>query len=72
MILGQPLSGDNALTTNWATYADIIGLSQSPTTELLIKNPDKRQDLYYAAWGSSWSQSEYCHGMLRPDASLHL
>ncbi|CAE7356811.1 unnamed protein product [Symbiodinium sp. CCMP2592] len=72
MILGQPFSGDNALTTNWATYADIIaaGLRQSPTTELLIKNPGKRHDLYHAAWDSSWSASEYCHGILRPDVCV--
>ena len=74
LILGQPISGDNGLTTNWATYADIIaaGLSQSPTTEALILNPDKDHDLYHAAWSSSWSRSEYCHGMVRPDAALHL
>ncbi|CAJ1393607.1 unnamed protein product [Effrenium voratum] len=24
LILGQPISGDNGLTTNWATYTDII------------------------------------------------
>ena len=73
MILGQPVSADNGLTTNWATYADIIaaGLRQSPTARPLILQPDKHYDLYHAAWSSSWSRSEFCHGMLHPEASLH-
>ncbi|CAE7495628.1 unnamed protein product [Symbiodinium necroappetens] len=72
MILGQPVSADNGLTTNWATYADIIaaGLRQSPTTRPLILQPDKHYDLYHAAWSSSWSRSEFCHGMLHPDVCL--
>ncbi|CAE7394519.1 unnamed protein product [Symbiodinium microadriaticum] len=72
MILGQPVSADNGLTTNWATYADIIaaGLRQSPTARPLILQPDKHYDLYHAAWSSSWSRSEFCHGMLHPDVCL--
>ena len=63
LILGQPaqpVSGDNGLTTNWATYSDIIaaGFIRSNATDPIF---------YMAALSSSWSSHEYCHGLVYPE-----
>ena len=63
LILGQAVSADNGLTTNWATYSDIIaaGLIRSNATDPIF---------YTAAMSSSWSQHEYCHGMVYPEECI--
>ncbi|CAL1167943.1 unnamed protein product [Cladocopium goreaui] len=59
LILGQTISGDNGLTTNWATYSGIIaaGFIRSNATDPMF---------YMAALSSSWSSHEYCHGLVYP------
>lgn len=59
LILGQPISGDNGLTTNWATYTDIIAAG-------FILDPKANPIEYKAALSSSWSSHEYCHGITHP------
>lgn len=63
LILGQPVSGDNGLTTNWATYNDIIaaGFIRSNATDPIF---------YMAALSSSWSSHEYCHGLVYPEECM--
>ena len=56
LIFGQPVSADNALTTNWKTYKEIIA-------EGYLKPDFSVENL--AARISSWS-NEYCQGIAYP------
>ncbi|CAK9002991.1 unnamed protein product [Durusdinium trenchii] len=62
LILGQPISADNGLTTNWATYSNLIapGLAAN-----------RSSNLFLSAMSASWSKSEYCNGMLDPGECDH-
>lgn len=62
MILGQPISADNGLTTNWATYTDIIASGLG-----MQGQPNVVPGTVAAANAASWATSEYCHGHVRPD-----